>query len=54
MNVDMETKTEDELIRDVIKEILYEVYEKANDNEVLLAKEVIGEMVQKLRPFYVK
>jgi len=50
----METKTEDVLLQDAIMEILYEVYEKANDNEVLLAKEVIGEMVQKLRPFFMK
>ena len=50
----MDTKTNDLVLQDAFKSILYEVYEKANHNEMLLAKEVIGEMVQKLQPLFLK
>lgn len=50
----MNSKIMDNALQDAIKSILVEVYEKAMNNERLLAKEVIGEMVQKLQPFYME
>ena len=52
--MDTGTQMKELLGQDVIKEILNEIYEKAQQNEVLLAKDVIGEMVQKLKPFFNK
>jgi hypothetical protein len=41
------------LDQNVIKEVLYEIYQKGNqENNALVVKKVIQEMIEKLQPFF--
>jgi hypothetical protein len=41
------------LDQNVIKEVLYEIYQKDNqENNALVVKKVIQEMIEKLQPFF--